>query len=44
MVNSAYVHSSSITFRDITEGNHDADCLVDFDLWTGRGSRTGATS
>jgi hypothetical protein len=43
MVNSAYVHSSSITFRDITEDNHGAVCLAGFDLCTGQGSRTGAT-
>lgn len=43
VVNSAYVYSANITFRDITSGNNGAPCLVGFDLCSGRGSWTGAT-
>jgi subtilase family serine protease len=42
-VSSAYVYGSAITFRDITQGNNGASCLVGFDLCSGRGSWTGAT-
>jgi subtilase family serine protease len=43
LVNAAYVYGTNITFRDITSGNNGADCLVGFDLCSGRGSWTGAT-
>jgi subtilase family serine protease len=43
VVNSAYVYGSAITYRDITNGNNGAACLVGFDLCSGRGSWTGAT-
>jgi subtilase family serine protease len=42
-VNSAYVYGNSISFRDITQGNNGASCLVGFDLCSGRGSWIGAT-
>lgn len=42
-VNSAYVYGNSITYRDITDGDNGAPCLVGFDLCTGRGSWTGST-
>jgi subtilase family serine protease len=41
VVSSAYVYGNNITFRDITEGNNGAPCLVGFDLCSGRGSWTG---
>src|SRR5262249_40415289 len=44
IVNSAYVYSNAITYRDITSGNNGAACLTDFDLCSGRGSWTGSTS
>jgi len=37
----AAVYGSSLTFRDITEGNNGAPCLPGFDLCTGRGSWLG---
>jgi subtilase family serine protease len=40
-VDAATVYGSTITFRDITQGNNGAPCLVGFDLCTGRGSWTG---
>ena len=40
VVDSAYVYSDSITYRDITTGNNGAPCLVGYDLVTGRGSWT----
>lgn len=43
VVNAAYVYGSSITYRDITSGNNGANCLVGFDLCSGRGSWTGTT-
>ncbi|MGZ6300411.1 MAG: hypothetical protein ACXWMN_07980 [Candidatus Limnocylindria bacterium] len=42
-VDSAYVYGGSISFRDITQGNNGASCLVGFDLCSGRGSWTGPT-
>jgi len=42
-VNSAYVYTNNITYRDITAGGNTAGCLVGFDLCSGRGSWTGAT-
>lgn len=42
-VNSAYVYGNNITYRDITSGNNGAQCLVGYDLCTGRGSWTGST-
>lgn len=41
VVNAAAVYGSTITYRDITQGNNGAACLVGFDLCTGRGSRIG---
>ena len=41
VVNAAAVYGSTITYRDITQGNNGAPCLVGFDLCTGRGSRIG---
>ena len=41
LVNAAYVYGASITYRDIILGNNGAQCLVDFDLCSGRGSWTG---
>jgi subtilase family serine protease len=38
VVDAASVYGSSITFRDITDGNNGAPCLTGFDLCTGRGS------
>ena len=38
VVDAAYVYSKSINFRDITAGNNGAECVVGFDLCTGRGS------
>jgi subtilase family serine protease len=43
VVNASYVYGGSITYRDITSGNNGAQCLVGYDLVTGRGSWTGAT-
>ena len=43
LVDASYVYGSKITFRDITQGNNGARCLVGFDLCTGRGSWTGST-
>lgn len=43
VVNSAYVYGNSITYRDMTSGNHGASCLVGVDLCSGRGSWVGAT-
>jgi subtilase family serine protease len=43
VVNSAYVYGNSISYRDINSGNNGAQCLVGYDLCTGRGSWTGAT-
>ncbi len=43
VVNAAYVYGSNITFRDITSGYNGANCLVGYDLCTGRGSWTGTT-
>jgi subtilase family serine protease len=43
VVNSAYVYGNSITYRDITNGNNGASCLVGYDLCSGRGSWTGLT-
>jgi subtilase family serine protease len=43
VVNSAYVYGTSITYRDITSGNNGANCLVGYDLCSGRGSWTGTT-
>jgi subtilase family serine protease len=37
-VDAATVYGSTITFRDITQGNNGAPCLVGFDLCAGRGS------
>lgn len=42
-VNATTVYGSTITFRDITQGNNGASCLVGYDLCTGRGSWTGAS-
>jgi subtilase family serine protease len=41
VVDSAAVYGSTITFRDITQGQNGAPCLVGYDLCTGRGSRIG---
>ncbi|HEX6662939.1 MAG TPA: S53 family peptidase [Gaiellaceae bacterium] len=41
LVNAAYVYGAGITYRDITLGNNGAQCLVGFDLCSGRGSWTG---
>lgn len=38
VVDSGYVYGNSIPFRDITDGNNGASCLVGFDLCTGQGS------
>jgi subtilase family serine protease len=43
VVNAAYVYANNITYRDITNGNNGAPCLVGYDLCTGRGSWTGTT-
>jgi subtilase family serine protease len=40
-VDAATVYGSTITFRDITQGNNGAPCLLGFDLCTGRGSWIG---
>jgi subtilase family serine protease len=42
-VNAAYVYSSNITYRDPTIGNNGAQCLIGYDLVTGRGTWTGTT-
>jgi hypothetical protein len=44
VVDAAAVYGSGITFRDITQGNNGAACLVGYDLCSGRGSWTGAGS
>ena len=41
VVNAAYVYGNNITYRDITVGNNGAQCLVGFDMCSGRGSWTG---
>ncbi len=41
VVNSAFVYSGNITYRDITTGNNGAPCLVGLDRCTGRGSWKG---
>jgi subtilase family serine protease len=41
VVDSASVYGNTINFRDITAGNNGAQCVVGFDLCTGRGSRVG---
>jgi subtilase family serine protease len=38
LVDSGYVYSNTIAFRDITIGNNGAPCLIGYDLCTGRGS------
>jgi subtilase family serine protease len=44
VVNASYVYGSNIAYRDITSGsNNGANCLVGYDLVTGRGSWTGTT-
>lgn len=43
VVNSAYVYTNHITFRDIESGGNSAGCSSGFDLCSGRGSWTGAT-
>ena len=43
VANSAYIYGNSITYRDITDGNNGAPCLVGYDLCSGRGSWTGTT-
>jgi subtilase family serine protease len=40
VLNASTVYGSTITFRDIVNGNNGAPCLVGFDLCTGRGSWT----
>jgi subtilase family serine protease len=37
-VDSSYVYANNIQFNDVTVGNNGADCLVGYDLCTGRGS------
>jgi subtilase family serine protease len=37
-VNAGTVYGGGITFRDITQGNNGASCLVGYDLCSGRGS------
>ncbi|HEU5211323.1 MAG TPA: S53 family peptidase [Gaiellaceae bacterium] len=41
VVNASTVYGSTITYRDITDGNNGAPCLTGFDLCTGRGSWLG---
>jgi subtilase family serine protease len=41
LVDASYVYGNSIGYRDITQGNNGAPCLVGFDLCTGRGSWVG---
>jgi subtilase family serine protease len=41
VVNSTYVYGTSITYRDITQGNNGANALPGYDLVTGRGSWVG---
>ena len=41
VVKAAYVYGNNITYRDITVRNNGAQCLVGFDLCSGRGSWTG---
>ena len=41
VVNAAAVYGSTFTYRDITQGNNGAPCLVGYDLCTGLGSRIG---
>jgi subtilase family serine protease len=43
VVNSAYVYSNAITYRDIISGNNGAPCMTGYDLCTGRGSWIGTT-
>jgi hypothetical protein len=43
VMSSAYVYGNSITYRDITAGNNGAQCLIGYDLCTGRGSWTVGT-
>jgi subtilase family serine protease len=43
VTNAGYIYGNNITFRDITNGNNGAACLVGFDLCSGLGSWTGAT-
>jgi subtilase family serine protease len=40
-VNASTVYGSTITYRDVTQGNNGAPCLTGFDLCTGRGSWIG---
>lgn len=42
-VNSAYVYTNNISYRDITSGGNTGGCLVGYDLCSGRGSWIGAT-
>lgn len=37
-VDAGYVYGTSITFRDITDGNNGSPCMIGYDLVTGRGS------
>ena len=41
VVDASAVYGTTITYRDITNGNNGSPCLSGFDLCSGRGSRTG---